>query len=199
MKIATPKTTPHRLSRNARFAMAEKSQARCRAAASLWFGLPATIFTARCRTNCPGRSLSWSATTTRSPSCKPPRISEKSRVRYPTLTVRLCTIPCFTTRPDRPAERARRDEEAFSCWPVMMFISPVMPAIRLSGGFSISRTHGVTLRFRIGGGLNRGHLGGELPGADRRKPAGSLSSRPSLRRRLLRSLRRGHNSCAKKR
>ena len=37
-------------------------------------------------------------------------------------------------------QRAGRRTRTFSRVPVMMFISPVMPAIRFSGGFSRSRT-----------------------------------------------------------
>src|ERR687891_945902 len=54
------------------------------------------MLTIRCRTGCPGRSLSWLATTTRLPSERPLIASAKSRVRNPTWTVRERTMPRLT-------------------------------------------------------------------------------------------------------
>src|SRR4030095_12023703 len=75
-------------------AMRQKTQGNVKRRGHGSFGGGRSIM--RCRTASPGRNLSWSETITRLPSVRPLVTSVKSRVRYPTPTVREYTMPPFT-------------------------------------------------------------------------------------------------------
>ena len=63
------------------FAMEKKAQGDMKRRRHSGFSCAHDSCTVRCLTNCPGLNLSWSETTTRSPSFNPSSTSENSRVR----------------------------------------------------------------------------------------------------------------------